>query len=149
MPIVRTGEEAEAHDPERSALVELPGRWVRGVVWLRDHIQDAGAAGKMSRGAEALLVGLADDESVLIVMGLQQCVMASSDLTRPPEEVLTEVVTMEGAMVVTGPGVRIAPALTVAGPGVRMAPVMDITGPRPGHTGTNVLYLKPVTPNNR
>jgi uncharacterized OB-fold protein len=39
LPVVRTREQAKAHDPNVSALVEVPGEFVPTVVWLMEALQ--------------------------------------------------------------------------------------------------------------
>ena len=95
LKVIRTREEADRHDHTHPALVLLPGRWVRCVVWLRDHLLDSGPAGKMVRSIELILTGCSERESALITMGVGDAVKAAAKLARTPDQVLAEVVEEE------------------------------------------------------
>jgi hypothetical protein len=96
IPIIRTWREACAHEFTSPALVELPGEWVQLAVFLRDHRTSPDAEGAMARAVEALLVGVIERESSLVLMGLAHATAAAAPWVRAPEEVLEQAVAEEG-----------------------------------------------------
>ena len=94
-PVVCSAAEAKAHDPDRPALIPVPGHLVRPLVLMLIQLRDPTTRGRMAHAIELQLAGLADLESSLLQAGVAKAQEMLPALTRSPEQVLTALVADE------------------------------------------------------
>lgn len=80
LPIVRCMAEAELHDKNHRAFVDMPGRWVLPAIFLAEHERATTPEGAMARALENIIVGVLEHRIDLISVGITHTMMAAAKL---------------------------------------------------------------------